>query len=295
MARFKYQARDASGEPVAGVVTAVSLEDAGQQLRAEGRFIVSLHATKEMASGSDTRPGGRIRRSDVIFMIQQLAVMLETGVAMSDALNCLVEQCPNPAFKYVLSDITRQVQAGTELSSAMGRYPKVFPIVVIALIRASEASGTMGITLDRINTYLTKEYATLRQARSALTYPMFMAGMAVTVTVFLLVFVLPYFAKVYDTRGASLPTPTRVLMITSNALTDYWYLWLSGLLALSGTLVLIGRTVSGRSAIDWLKLNAPLCGPLYRKLYLTRACRTMGTMIAAGVSVNVVFPVGHAA
>ena len=287
MARYNYQARDAQGQATSGVVAASSLEEAGQILRAEGKFIVKLiPASDKNVAMNDTKSvvRGRIRRSEVIFFVQQMSVMLDTGVSMSDALECLVDQCDNPAFKDVLRDVTTQVQGGGEFSAALNKHPKVFPNLVTSLIRASEVSGTMSAMLDRISGYMTREQQIMRQARGALMYPMFMMLMAITVTVFLLTFVLPRFAKIYASKEAALPAPTRLLIALSNAMTGYWYLWLGGSVIAIVSIIIFSKTDSGRRCFDWLKLNAPICRMLFSRLYLTRACRTMGTMISAGIS-----------
>ncbi|MAE62995.1 MAG: hypothetical protein CMJ18_01880 [Phycisphaeraceae bacterium] len=289
MARFQYQVRDAHGQSIKGEVAAASLEEAGQVLRAEGKFIITLAPAEEKQAKAKASWGGastkKVKRADVIFFVQQLTVMLETGVSMSDALECLVEGCDNPAFKKVLEDITHQVQSGSELSVALESHPKVFPELMTALIRASEVSGTMSVMLERIGEYLTKEHKTAKQVKGALMYPLFMMVLAVGVTVFLLAFVLPRFAKIFQQRGATLPAPTRVLLGTSDALVTYWYLWIAGALAIGIGGFIFGRTDTGRRCFDWLKLNAPVIKVLFSKLYLTRACRTMGTMITAGVSI----------
>jgi type IV pilus assembly protein PilC len=109
--------------------------------------------------------------------------------------------------------------------------------------------------------------------------------MVLGVTAFLLVFVLPRFTSIYASRGATLPAPTQWLMTASDAVTGYPYHWLGGAAVALATLVFVARTRTGRSMIDRLKLNAPVLGPLFRKLYITRGCRTLGTMIAAGVPI----------
>jgi type IV pilus assembly protein PilC len=131
---------------------------------------------------------------------------------------------------------------------------------------------------------MTREQQIMRQARGALMYPMFMMLMAVTVTVFLLTFVLPRFAKIYASKEAALPPPTRLLIALSNGLTSYWYLWLGGTVLAIISVIIFSKTESGRRCLDWIKLNAPICRMLFSRLYITRACRTMGTMISAGIS-----------
>lgn len=285
MGRFNYHARDGRGQSASGMIQASSIEEAGAMLRGEGKFVIKLAAASEheiAVVAAKNVP--RVKRADVIYFAHQLAVMVDTGVPLSDALDCTSQQAQNPDFKKILIEVATHVQGGSEFSSALKKYPTVFPTIMVSLIRASELSGTMGVMLDRIAKYMSKEQQIIKQARGAMYYPAFMVVMAITVTVFLLMFVLPRFAAIYASREAVLPGPTRLLLGMSQALTGYWYLWLGGIAVLTAFWYTVRRYKKTRYAIDWLKLNAPLVGNLTRQLYLTRACRTMATMLSAGVS-----------
>ena len=289
MAQFKYKARDGRGELVTGVLNAPSVEDAGRLLRSDGKFVVKIEKTKEVTAqskpGASGGGGGKIRRSEVITFSHQLAVMVDTGVPISEALECASQQTDNEAFKAVLKDISDQVQAGNDLSSALRSHSKIFPPVMTSLIRASEVSGTMGKMLDRVSGYLSKEMQTAKKIKGALTYPAFMLGMVVLVTIFLLVFVLPRFASIYQAKGTALPMPTQMLLGMSGSLMGSWHLWLGSIImGIAGVHFVIG-TPSGQRLFDYIKIHLPIIGPLFNKLYLTRSCRTMGTMVTAGVPV----------
>lgn len=285
MARFMYQARDGRGDLGSGTIAAANVDEAGQLLRADGKFVIKLTEV-------DDEPGGgmslaahakRCKRSDVIYFAHQMAIMVETGVPLSDALDSLVEQTSNPHMKAVLADINSAVQSGVSLSSALKRHDRVFPPIMTSLIHASEFSGTMGLMLDRVAEYLTKEMKIYKQAKGALMYPAFMAFTAVTVVVLLLTFVLPKFADIYGSKGAALPLPTQILLNISGCMTNYWYFWLGGALAVVFAIVFGTKTKPGGRAADWLRLNFPVVNNMFTQLYLTRSCRTMGTMISAGV------------
>jgi len=224
MAKFQYQARDGSGEMATGVLNAASVEEAAGMLRSEGKYIVKIEpvADREDNTQAAHKVGKKVKRSEVIFFTHQLSVMIETGVALSDALQCIRDQSINPRFKAVLNDVTGHVEAGGDFSTALGKYPKVFPVSMISLIRASEVSGTMAQMLERLSVYLTKEDQTVKQVKGAMMYPAFMMFMVAGVTVFLLTFVLPRFASIYATRGAALPAPTRLLMAISTNFSSYW-------------------------------------------------------------------------
>ncbi|MCX5661755.1 MAG: type II secretion system F family protein [Planctomycetota bacterium] len=303
MATFQYSARDGRGTPANGFISAASLDEAGRMLRGEGKFIIKIAAVRdaEAAAGQAT-PGAAapsagfsfgtgIRRSEVILFAQQLAVMIETGVPISEALDCASTQSANPKFQAVLKDVAVHVQGGGELSVALRRHPRVFPVVMVSLIRASEVSGTMGVMLDRVARYMAKEQQTLKQARGAMMYPCFMVLMALSVTGFLMAFVLPRFASIYESRQQVLPAPTRLLMAVSTGLSAYWYIWVPSVVAIVVTTWLFARTPAGRRTIDYLKLNAPVVKTIFLQLYIARAARTMGTMINSGVPMLDMVPV----
>lgn len=287
MARFLYQARDGHGEPLRGVVAAATMEEAGRLLRADGKFVVNL---KEVAEAdfddgalSLTQRARRVRRQDVIYFAHQLAVMIDTGVPISEALESITQQAPNANFREIVRDITTQVESGNEFSSALRKYPKVFPPVMISLVRAAEVSGTLGAMLDKISEYLTKEQRIAKQIKGALIYPGIMVFMTITVTVFLLTFVLPQYKTVFESRGAALPAPTQLLLSASDLLINHWPIWLGVAGGSLFGLLVFRRTPPGRRMVDWLKLNAPLFRFLFTQLYITRSCRTLGTMVSAGV------------
>lgn len=296
MPHFTYKARNASGVLNAGTLSADSLAAAGGQLRADGWFIVKLEEAKGRAAAGDEgkakgkpRPfsprGGKITRTQIISVAHQLAVMVDTGVPISEALHCIADQADSEELKRVVEDVASQVEAGGELSKAMGSHGKVFPPIMVSLVRASELSGTMGPMLERISQYLGKEYQTYKKIKGALTYPAVMLVMVLAVTVGLLVWVLPRFATIFESKGAALPLPTRMLMFISDSLMGYWYMWLIvGAAGVAGFVFGL-RTAAGRYLFDRVKLTVPIFGPLFRQLYVTRATRTMGTMINAGVPV----------
>ena len=298
MPNFAYKARNAAGQLNSGVLLADSLAAASGQLRADGWFIVKLEeasarrAAKGHADrGSDasavpfSRRGGRITRTQIIGFAHQLAVMVDTGVPISEALRCIAEQADTDELRRVVEDVAEQVEAGGELSRALSQHEKAFPPIMVSLVRASELSGTMGRMLERISQYLGKEHQTYKKVKGALTYPAVMLTMVLLVTVGLLVWVLPRFATIFASKGATLPLPTRLLMAVSHSLMGYWYFWVGGLIALVLAVLIGKRSAGGRYLIDRLKIGVPVLGPLFRQLYVTRSVRTMGTMIDAGVPV----------
>lgn len=225
-----------------------------------------------------------VRRTDVIFFTTQLAVMVQTGVSLSTALAGLIHQEQNPTFRGILEQLRYAVEAGQDFSAALARHPKLFDKTYVSLVRASEATGTLGEMLTRIADYLRRQHETISKVRASLTYPVVMLVMAIGVTIFLLTWVLPQFTPIFTSRGVDLPKVTQVLMVVSDALISHWYWWLAGLIAVIAGLIYGKRTPKGQEVWDSIKINVPIIGPAVKKVVISRSIRTLGVMVEGGVS-----------
>lgn len=285
MINFAYTARDANGASVSGTIAAENAAQASQLIRAEGRYPIAIHAADSAAAKIASSPRGiRITRAQVIDITSQLSVMIETGVTLSEGLDCIAQQTIDPKCKALLEDIGSQVQQGSDLSSSLQRHPRSFPRMFVAMIKASEKSGMLAKMLLRANAYLRDEQDTIRRVRGALTYPSLMLTFAVGTTIFLLAFVLPRFTTIYASKGASLPAPTRILMALSGFIVNHWLLLLIGLAIATFGSYFYGRTASGRKMFHFIALNIPLIGPVMKKVQISRALRMLGTLGTAGVN-----------
>ncbi len=285
MPNFAYTARDATGNAVSGVIAASALADVSRLLRAEGKYPTSVRpADAAGSSGASPRRGFRLSRHDLIQISTQLAIMIETGVPISEALECIAGQTDKPTVTRLVNDIIQQIQNGSSFSAALQRHPRAFPRVYVALMAASEKSGMMSRLLGRATAYLRDEEVTIRRVRGALTYPCIMLAFAVTTTIFLLTFVLPRFTAIYASRGAALPIPTRLLIAASGFVVHQWPYLIAAVaavcLAVWGSL----NSEIGRRGWHSVQLRLPLLGPMFRKLYLSRGLRMVGTMAGSGVN-----------
>jgi len=290
MPSFAYQLRDAAGRSSNGVLNATDRTEASRLLRRDGHVVVALHE-----AGSGAVPGDapvaspsakkkRIKKDDIIYFTTQLAVMVDTGVPLPEALDAIANQCDHPSLKKVVEDLSEQVKGGVEFSMALQSYPKLFNNLFVALMRASEASGTMGQMLQRVSEYMEQERDTRKQVKGALTYPACMLTFCILVVVAMMLFILPRFEKIYSGKGAVLPLPTRILLGASNALISYWPVVVAGLLgAIVGGWFYL-RTPAGKMKLDAVRIHLPILGSMYRKSYLARSLRTMATMVTTGVS-----------
>ncbi len=289
---FAYRARESSGGVVTGSLAASSAEEVASRLRAEGKYVLSVDANALQVTDRHDQLqkrrntlSRRVKREDVIAFCQQLSVMLETGVPLTEALDAFCQQAPRKEFRDVLNAIRDDLCSGEKISDAMAKWPRVFSSMIVSLMRASEASGTMALMLGRIGEYLAKEQRTARQIKGALSYPAFMMATAVGLTMLLMTFVLPKFAKVYEMRSASLPGPTKLLLGMSDFVTHYYWYYGPGLIVLGTAVYFFIRHPTGRKTCDWLRLNVPLLRRMYAQLYITRSARTMATLLDSGVNV----------
>ncbi|HYO07454.1 MAG TPA: type II secretion system F family protein [Tepidisphaeraceae bacterium] len=285
MPTFTYTARDTNGNALSGTMSAGSVEEVTHALRREGKYPVSVASAEETAAAAVPagRRGIKVSRGDVVQLSNQLAIMVETGVTLSEALECIGQQAEKPKVRALLEDVVRTVQSGTDLSTALSRHDRSFPRLYVSLIRASEKSGMMAKLLVRATTYLRDEQDTLRRVKGALVYPGVMLSFAVTTTIFLLAFVLPKFTAIYSQKAAALPLPTKVLMnLSAFLVTHRVALPIAVALAAAGGYAYT-RTERGTRIVHWIQLHLPLLGPMFRKLHLARSIRMIGTMAGAGV------------
>lgn len=284
MPQFAYEARTEDGQLVSGVLAAADMQEAGQKLSRQGQFVVRIGPADPTAGRSANRH--KVKRGKVMWALNQLAIMVQTGITLGESLESLARQAKDPVMKEVLAGVSHTVQEGRPLSDAMEAYPRTFPVAATAMIRASEASGTLGQVLHRVAHYMLKDEQAMQRLRAALMYPAFVFFLCVSVTLFLMTVILPKFVAIYEHKGATLPLVTRMLIGASRLLTGYWP-FVTGVAAAAATgLYFWLKSERGRAAADALLLRLPLMGPLFNKLYQSRSFRAVGTLLEVGVPLS---------
>lgn len=283
---FAWRARDAEGVVCSGTMAAGSADDVASRLREEGRFVVSI---RRSASGTTEvaprdRREFRMKRDESIAFFRQVSVMLSAGVPISEALDAIVRQAPENGARVLLATIQEEVESGEALSSALARRPRSFSPVVVSLIRAAEATGSLDTMTRQAGEHLARERRVLQQVRTAMTYPAFMAGAGGLIILALLVFVLPRFAAIYANRAATLPGPTRLLLGTADFLREQWWWYLPVL----GTVLLLvwawSRTETARRRIDAVMMRLPVLRDVVVGAMTSRWTRTLAVLCSAGVN-----------
>ncbi|MDG2053280.1 MAG: type II secretion system F family protein [Phycisphaerales bacterium] len=289
MPQYRYQARHSSGQMQAGVLNAESAAAAAMILRSQGHHVLQLVPiqTASMQMGESIKrilnySSGPTQR-DVLDFTTQLAVMIRAGISLRLALDGISEQITNPKFKRVMMHIKQEIESGKQFSEAISAYPKLFNPLYVNMVKASEMSGAFAKMLDRIAGFLTQQLETRKMVIGASIYPGVIAGMATFVTIFLLTFVLPRFAGVFEGKEDILPWPTKFLMDLSAWMVNYWWtLGFGGVGAIVG-FIFFSKTDMGRFWIDRGKLGVPLFSRMFRALYVSRSLNTMGELLNAGV------------
>ena len=227
----------------------------------------------------------RIKSSDLILFATQLAVMLDSGVVLSDALDAIAEQAGDARFKAIILNISERVKGGDNFSKALAAYPCIFSNMFISMVKASEASGTMVDMLTVLTGYLYFEAETRKRIKGAMTYPIIMVLMAIAATGTLMFFVLPRFMRIYESRGAELPKLTRVLVAGSRILGNVELMTgiITTAIVVGGFLYYWSGTTTGRRVIDHIKVHIPVIGSMFVDMVVTRSMRIMATMVNTGV------------
>ncbi len=228
---------------------------------------------------------GGPNRKDILSFTKQLSIMIRAGISLQDSLESIAEQNNKEKFKVIIIDLKNRIESGESFSQALGEYPAIFSDLYLNMVAAAEVSGSLSNMLQKLSEYLDSEADTRSQVRGAMVYPIIIAVMAVSVTVFLLCFVLPRFTAIFAGKEHLLPGPTKALMATSAFMRGYWYFILPAVGAFFwGFWYFIG-TEGGRRWWDKAKLVLPLIKTLCKSLYISRSLHTMGVLTRAGVPI----------
>ena len=222
---------------------------------------------------------------DLAVFTRQFATMVNAGLPLVQCMDILGRQLDKPFFKEVVLKVTADVEGGSTLAEALEKHPSVFSDLYVNMIAAGEAGGILDVILARLAQFLEKADALQRKVKGAMTYPIIVLTVAGGACIFMLMFVIPVFAKMFSDFGGTLPAPTRIVMGASNFLRDFW--WLLGSIAFVGSVAYkrYRATDAGRLVTDKAALRMPILGDVLRKSGVARFTRTLGTLIGSGVPI----------
>lgn len=279
---FEYVGKTLSGSEVSGEIAARSQEEVRRILRRK-RVLVTEARAKPREIHLHIRRG--VKSTEISRMARQFATMIEAGLPLVQSLEILSDQATSPALKDALSDVRERVQSGSTLAEALGKHPKIFDELFVNMVEAGEIGGALDTILLRLATYREKVDALRRKIKGAMYYPAVISVVAAGATLFLITFIVPVFAKLFEGFGAELPLPTKIVLAISGIIRSNILLGIVILIGLGIGYRYLAKTPSGRLAIDRFKLKIPIMGNLLRKSIIARFSRTLGTLLNSGVPI----------
>ncbi len=289
---YAYKVRDRSGQLIEGQLEAGNEQLVVSRLREMGYVPVSVAAKSRSMLSTDIKLGrDKVGLKDIAVFSRQLATMLSSGLALLRALAILAEQTDSTGLAKVIVAMKEDIERGLSLSQAIGRHPRVFPPIYVAMVRSGESAGALDDVLARLATTLEQQLTLRGKIRSAVSYPIAVAGIVIVIVTAMLLFVVPQFESMYNDLNGTLPLPTRILIGTSDVLTHVWWLIAAALLVAFLLLRRWVATPGGRMTFDRFKLRLPIFGSLLHKTALARFSRTLASLMRSGVPIMEAFDI----
>ncbi|HUS48347.1 MAG TPA: type II secretion system F family protein [Phycisphaerae bacterium] len=282
---FTYKAMDPRGARTSGALSAQSRSAALEQVARKGLVPVSVNEQQAArAAGRSLRLGGnRVPQTIVEAFSRELANLLAAGVAMIRALSILRREASHPAARKQWAAIHDDVAEGMPLADAMGKWPRSFPAVNVAMVRAGETGGFLDVVLTQIADLQSRQRNLRSKIRSAFAYPAVLGVLATGVLIFLLTYFIPRFSSIFMDFGSALPSLTRAIVAISEAVLQYGLLIVLGVAVIAILVHRVLKSPSGRRMAERAILRIPAVGAVVARFALVRFCRMLGTLLGAGV------------
>ena len=284
---YAYRVRTKEGRVISGKMDADGEAAVASRLRSQG--LVPVQITKEVGTNLKMEIKllpQKVKLKDLAIFARQFATMINAGLSLLRTLSILAEQTENPKLAETIGNLRDDVERGSSLSGAMSKHPKVFSDLFVAMVRAGETGGQLDTVLNRVADNMEADYKLRQKVKSAMTYPIVVAGIAVLLVTVMLLFVVPTFAKMFTDLGGELPLPTKILLALSSAAKFLVPALIVG--AIVGRIAYKrGRVANAgfRYRADKLKLKVPIFGELFLKVAISRFTRTLALLLKAGVPV----------
>jgi len=296
MPAFTFTATASDGKSVTNTSEAVSISELRQRLSQQGYTVKEIKPAKQKGLKADMSvpmPAfmerfQKVKLTELSIFCRQFSTMIDAGVSLVRCLDVLGEQNSSPKLKKIIMDLKAEVEAGNMLSKAMSKYPTVFSNLFVGLIRAGEVGGVLEESLQRLSTFLEKDVELRRKVKAALTYPVLVSVVALGIVMFLTIFIVPQFLKMFldlGLKAEDFPAMTMSLKVFSDFMVYKFYYVAMIVAALWFACKLFGRTKVGHRFFDLLKLKVPVFGKLNHKVALARFSRTLATLLSSGVPI----------
>src|SRR5919198_2249419 len=282
---FRYTGKTRAGATQRGEIEANDRASATAVLRQRQIVVTSIRPKPKELQIKIPGFGSKITEQEVVVFTRQFATMIEAGLPLVQCLDILARQTENKEFARVIGQVKTDVESGDSFADALRKHPKVYSDFYVNMVEAGETGGILDTILARLAAYMEKAAALKSQVKGAMVYPGVIIGIAIIVVVFLLLYVIPVFAEMFSSFGATLPAPTRFVMFLSDLVKDY----ILYAIPLVGVLIWLFKrfykTEKGRLTVDTLLLKLPVFGPLIQKVAVAKFTRTLGTLVSSVVPI----------
>ncbi|MEY2576377.1 MAG: type pilus assembly protein PilC [Verrucomicrobiota bacterium] len=286
MITFSYQARDMSGKIVSGIQDALNEDNAVTSLMSRGLMVLSLQ--QKSAAAKQRKKTWTVKETDLVLFTRQLSTMIEAGISLVQAMTALYDQCDpkrQKSLRHIISDVTTRVQGGETFHESIAKHPRVFDRLFVSMVKAGESGGLLAEILDRLAGFLEASARLRKKVKSAMTYPVIVICIAMAITTFLIVKVVPIFGEIFKDFGSKLPAPTQFLIDVSDFMRGEWYFLILGIFGIFFGIRTFLRSTRGKQIWDKWKLKLPIFGPLIHKICMSRFARTFAQLIRSGVPI----------
>ena len=286
MPKFEYKAKTSAGGTSNGALNAQDLNEARSMLKAQKLTIVELIEKGEnLQEKISNMFAPKITAKDIVLFSRQLSTLVSAGVPLVQGLNILEEQIENPSFKKVVRELKQDIESGMGIADSMKKFPKAFDTLYVSMIRAGELGGILDTILDRLSGYLESAEHLKAKVKSALMYPVVVMTIAMGITWFLLVFIIPKFQEMFTSFGQELPAITLALLNTSRFLIKWWYAYVPVPFIMLPVFKAALKNRGFARKVDGLMLKLPIFGMILKKVSVAKFTRTFSTLIKAGVPI----------
>lgn len=281
---FVWKGTSPQGEPINGTYEGANKQDVAAYLRKKKITVKSIYPK---STSREINIGGpkKVKVKDMSIFTRQFSTMINAGLPIVQCLDILGKQTENPTLSKAIQDVMLDVEGGNTLAESLAKHEKIFSSLYTNMVDAGEQGGILDIILSRLAVYLEKADALQRKVKSAMTYPSIVAIVAGGATIFMLMFVIPVFAKMFQDFGGELPAPTRIVMGLSDFLRNQWYVLLGVVIGVIFAYKMARKNKEISYKMDGFALRSPVIGNVLRKGSVARFTRTLGTLVGSGVPI----------
>jgi type IV pilus assembly protein PilC len=284
--KYLYKASNKAGQTVEGIIEAPDKSAVVGALRAKSLFLLNLTDANPKGVTEINIGSAKIPKKVLGIFCMQFASILKAGVPLVQALSILEEQLENPKLKKIIESVSDDLQRGRSLADSFSAHEKSLPGMMIKMIEAGEISGTLDISLQRLAEHFEKEAGIAKKIKSAMMYPVIICIVALIVVVFLLIAIVPNFARILESTGKPLPGITAFVLSISKGITEGWMYIIGAIIVIYALYRLYKSSAAGKMQLDTLKLKAPVIGKASLRILTARLARTLSTLTSAGITLT---------